>query len=570
VTIGEFLLSPRRAIRSFGLVSSLALAGVAQAGSQDILIFDGGNTGDPIPSDESNLTAQFLANGGRSTILSSLPANLSNYSQVWDLNVFGGAMTAGTQAQLSSYLRRGGGAFVMGENVQNFSTVDLSILQLVNSLGGGRLSLAALPFASNTETVNAPLTGPTTVPGNQIIFDAAGAVANAGRGICLAAAIPSLNGGASGCSAMLFKPGSLSNAQKGTLVVVFDVNFLDPNDSDHNAATSAFVSNLVRLVTFEVVSGGATSTSAAQQSAATTEPKLQRAVTSQIVDQISGRIADTVVSAAAGVTVPGVAAGDADEPPIGVWIDSSTGYIANSATGQAFGGTLQTGLVGVDALLDKQWLVGLAIGGEGDSLHIRDTMGLRDGTGFSLTPYAAYIVNDWLSADLQLSYGNSSNFNEIGQGTPAQADGNFSAERYFVSGHLNAVTHDDGFTFRGSFGYLYAYSHLDQYTDSLGNLVVLPGSHLSEFKLGGEVSYTFENKIEPFLSTTVEYQPTVSSTSTPVLGQTISDTHTGVLLNFGLRNHAEDSLSFGIQGSVEFRKSSETNENFGLFARWDF
>jgi hypothetical protein len=100
----------------------------------------------------------------------------------------------------------------MGEN-SSFPTRNNSVIAFVNEVGGGALSFV-LP--GNTQTVNSPFTdGPLT----SISYSAAGGVVTPGTG---AFATNNANGG----TAIAWNTGTMTNAPKGAMTVVFDVNFM--------------------------------------------------------------------------------------------------------------------------------------------------------------------------------------------------------------------------------------------------------------------------------------------------------------------------------------------------------
>ena len=140
-----------------------------------------------------------------------------------------------------TYMAGGGPLFVMGENT-GFVTRNNSIIALVSAAGGG--TITAVNPANNTQTVLSPFTGPTTL--STITYLAAAAVPTPpANGACVTRDASNF------CSSVVFGPGNMINAGAGSLILVFDVNFLDPG-ADANSQT--FTNNLIAYLAAPVVS----------------------------------------------------------------------------------------------------------------------------------------------------------------------------------------------------------------------------------------------------------------------------------------------------------------------------
>jgi len=185
----------------------------------------------------ANLTSKLTARGFTVSNIVVNPngvpaASLTGKQQVWDIrfdNPY--ALSAADITTYVAYMAAGGSLFVMGEN-SGFITRDNSIVALVTAAGGGTLTLA---MPGQTETVNAPFTGPTSL--STITYLASdGAVAPPGTGSYVTH--DASNGGA----AIVWGPGNMSHAATGSLIVVSDVNFLQ---TSADANSQALATNLV-------------------------------------------------------------------------------------------------------------------------------------------------------------------------------------------------------------------------------------------------------------------------------------------------------------------------------------
>ena len=155
--------------------------------------------------------------------------------QIWDVRFNNTTPLSGSDiTAYVTYMAAGGAVFVMGENT-GFVTRDNSIAALLTAAGGGSITLTT---PANAETVLIPFDGPNSV--SSVTFLAAAGVATPGNGACVTKDSGNL------CAAFVLGPGNMSNATAGSLIVVFDVNFLDPG-SGYTAGNgmTAFVPNLI-------------------------------------------------------------------------------------------------------------------------------------------------------------------------------------------------------------------------------------------------------------------------------------------------------------------------------------
>jgi len=199
-------------------VAGLALSGTVSAGP--ILIINGADQTTEVGTTSAltaNLQALHLAVGNTVTIVDSLLADISGYSQVWDVRFFNAAaLDSAAQNTYIDYLGNGGGLFLMGEN-SSFMDRNNSVLELIELLGGGDLGFNSC--FDGTQTVHAPFTGPNAV--SEVTYAASGCFMDNGTGQW----ITSRADGSMG-SGVAFGVGSLSNAMAGALTTILDVNFM--------------------------------------------------------------------------------------------------------------------------------------------------------------------------------------------------------------------------------------------------------------------------------------------------------------------------------------------------------
>ena len=179
-----------------------------------------------------NLTGKLVAKGFTVTPSVGVPdGSLTGYQQIWDIRFDNTTPLSGSDiTAYVGYMAGGGSLSVIGENLL-FVTRDNSIVTLIAAAGGGSISLAT---PANAQTVNPQFTGPAAL--TNITFLAAAGTPSPGTG-----ALGTVDGSRIGAK-IVWAPGQLLNAAAGSLIVVFDVNFLQAG-ADANSQT--FANNLI-------------------------------------------------------------------------------------------------------------------------------------------------------------------------------------------------------------------------------------------------------------------------------------------------------------------------------------
>jgi hypothetical protein len=194
-----------------------------------------------------NLTAKLTAATFVVTNNVGVPAgSLATYQQIWDIRFNNTTpLSASDISAYIGYMAAGGSLFVMGENA-GFATRNNTIITLISNAGGGTITLST---PAEPETVHPPFTGPNAITGNAMTFLADDGTNFPGRGVLITADVTGTGG------AIVWAPGRMLNAMTGSLIVVFDVNFLQ---AGADANSQAFTANLIGYLAAPVnVPGGA-------------------------------------------------------------------------------------------------------------------------------------------------------------------------------------------------------------------------------------------------------------------------------------------------------------------------
>lgn len=177
-----------------------------------------------------NLKARLEAQSLTVTTSATVPeGSLSTYQQIWDVRV-GQAGTANLSASektaYTTYLTGGGSLYLAGENYQNFKSRDDSLMVFLGELLGSPAGTHPFgnPQPSGGQTVNPPFTGPN--PLTSIGYSAGAEVPT----VCDGAYVTWDSGNGLYGAGLVFQPGSLPAAPAGTVILVFDTNFMDSTD----------------------------------------------------------------------------------------------------------------------------------------------------------------------------------------------------------------------------------------------------------------------------------------------------------------------------------------------------
>ena len=211
-----------------------AFAGVASAANA-LIVTDPTSV---IGSDNTNLSNKLTTAGFTVTSNAGVPGgSLATYQQIWDTRFNNIALSGSDVNAYTTYLIGGGNLFLMGEN-SGFATRDNSIVSFIAAVGGGTLTLTT---PANSVTVRAPFATGIT---NPLLFQAANGTHSPGPYVAIAVD----NAGIA--PAIVYGPGSMTSAPAGSLIVVFDVNFLD---TTADANSQQFTVNLIGYLAAPVV-----------------------------------------------------------------------------------------------------------------------------------------------------------------------------------------------------------------------------------------------------------------------------------------------------------------------------
>ena len=165
-----------------------------------------------------------------------------------------------------------------------------------------------------------------------------------------------------------------------------------------------------------------------------------------------------------------------------------------------------------------------------------------------------------------MSYAFLDNNVTVPQGS-ASITNHYMSNRIFVAGNIAAFHNIDAFTLRAKFGLLWADDSGPEYRDANGTTAKPPNTALSQAKLGGEVTYHYE-QFEPFASLAAAQDMTGSGTiNNTLVVPTHGSAKFGLQYDAGVRYKTEGGSSFGLQVGGETLRAHQSSFIAGVFAR---
>jgi hypothetical protein len=199
----------------------------------------------------TSIRTELEAVGHTVTNVNSLPVDLSNINQIWDLRI-NDAISVADQTAYDTFLQNSGYLYLAGENA-GFATRNNSISTFTSTLGGGTISVGGSP--SNAQIGN----NLYFTDGSTVSFIAAARIDNTGgTGRVLAS---DADGNA---TAMIWigNAGDLAGSYNGTVVVIADINWTQSNfyDTANERFLEELIAGIVAGTTSGTISGNGTGT----------------------------------------------------------------------------------------------------------------------------------------------------------------------------------------------------------------------------------------------------------------------------------------------------------------------
>lgn len=288
---------------------------------------------------------------------------------------------------------------------------------------------------------------------------------------------------------------------------------------------------------------------------------------SRIKGVFSGRGTGVLTSSNA-LMVTGMAAGNGEAPGFGAWAGYSYTDTRNDFATTAFDSTRHGMLFGIDALYGDSLLVGVALGLDRSEVRTRFNAGEQGVTGMTVAPYVGLLLNDWLTLDATLGYGDSQT-DQFRTAGGARISSDVESSRMFGSVNATATRAFDQVLVSGRTGLLYATQSDDSFIESNGTVIPKQRTNLGRFLIGGELAYS-AGAWEPYVSGMYEHDFTSTSVAfAPGVAQPGRD-DSDVLFSVGLRYFGNDNLSGYVEYSKLLGRRHLDEDTVSANVRWKF
>lgn len=210
---------------------------------------------------------------------------------------------------------------------------------------------------------------------------------------------------------------------------------------------------------------------------------------------------------------------------------------------------------GIDRVFAERWVAGAFLGWEGTATDTTFNGGDQDRTGLTIAPYVAVALDDVFSIDAAGGYtGLNTDQTRVDNTVGSIITSEFDADRWFVTGNLNAIKVIDAWVLGARTGVLYNSERQDAYTETGGPTARSIGVRkldLTQFYIGGDIAYSWGNW-EPYGA--AEYRNDLSRDDgraagglPAAVGATTPDDDDEWLLGLGVRYFHDSgaSASFG-------------------------
>lgn len=243
----------------------------------------------------------------------------------------------------------------------------------------------------------------------------------------------------------------------------------------------------------------------------------------------------------------GMAAGGGDGR-LGVWVSGGWSQIEDDLTSTAYDGNLYNGLVGADYQFNDRFLGGLALGYESANIDTAFNAGSIESDGFTIAPYAGYVLNRYLTVDVSGGYSFIDyDMDRTAGGT--RVTGSTDSNRWFLGGNLNAYYAVNRVTLGGRVGYLYTKEAQDGFTESNGTVISDNDITIGQFRVGGTAGYQL-GKVEPYVTGTYVYDVQHEKITVAAGQAAPKNDRSGFDVGGGIRFMLSDRVTGGFEGTT--------------------
>lgn len=279
-----------------------------------------------------------------------------------------------------------------------------------------------------------------------------------------------------------------------------------------------------------------------------------------------------------GRLISGMTAGDWLGSGWGVWASYAYSDFESRNRIAPYDGDTHSLLFGVDRLFADRLVLGLAGGYESTHTDTFYNAGGQKTDGFTVAPYAAFLINQYFSIDASGGYTwLNNNTDRVHPGSFARLAADFDSGRWFAMTNLNAVYTTGHWVFGGRTGFLYAEETQDGYTETGGVGARTVDKRLvsvAQFVVGGDIGYMV-GAFEPYALFNYRYDISRRDGShagglPDATGATRSSDRDEFEVGVGVRYFGRQGLSGGVEWFKTLGRSQFDHHSVMASLRYDF
>lgn len=258
--------------------------------------------------------------------------------------------------------------------------------------------------------------------------------------------------------------------------------------------------------------------------------------------------------------VTGLSAGDVS-PKFGIWGNASYTKTKDSSAVANSDSDLILMMLGTDYKITSSMLVGFALGYEHSKSDTYFNDGEMDGDGYTLIPYFAYLVNEYISFDLTAGY-SWVDYDQYRMANGIKIKSEPDSKRWFFASAIHAYKNIGNLNITGNLGYTMSHESTDAFTENQGDKIDENSIDLNMINVGMETSYIIDI-FEPYFAVNYTYDTKYES-----LFENYD--RDSFLLSVGSRIQWTDFLSSELSWSKVLGRDDQSEDSFMLNIRFEF
>lgn len=262
----------------------------------------------------------------------------------------------------------------------------------------------------------------------------------------------------------------------------------------------------------------------------------------------------------------------------GVWAMFNYTHFDNDNRTTAFKGNMYTGAVGGDYKFTDRFLLGLALLYDYVDADTEFNDGKIENNNYTISPYAAFVINKYLYADLILGYSytnKDTTRKELINFSGQDIKGSTSANRYFGAIFLNAHKKFQETLVALRVGYRHMHENQDGFSED-GNLVTTEKdissitTNLGNLDARLRIGYQVTDYAMPYIQGGVDYDVTRTKIEVATGNVMPDNNRLGYTLGAGLGFKPMDNLFGDLQFNYHGRQDSLKMFRVGARLRYQF